>query len=49
MKKIYVVQIDGKRIRTIPTDKKIIVGTKVNEENWLGKKMNGGYVTKVYG
>ena len=46
--KTYIVQIDGKRIRTITSDKKIIVGTKINEENWLGKKINGGYVTKIY-
>lgn len=46
--KTYVVQIDGKMIRTISSDKKIIVGTKINEENWLGKKINGGYVTKIY-
>lgn len=48
IKKIYLIELDGKCIRTIYSDKQVKVGTYISSEFWLGKKMNGGIVTKVF-
>ena len=47
-KKTYVVEIDNKNVRTILTDELIHVGTIIEDEIWLGVKIKGGKVTKVY-
>jgi len=48
MKKTYVVEIENKRIRTVFAEKPIRVGDLVSTEIWLGYKIEGGIVTKVY-
>lgn len=46
--KTYVVEIDSKIVRTIKSEKIIKVGNIIPDEMWLGKKMIGGVVTKIF-
>lgn len=48
MMKTYVVEINSKVIRTIKSEKIIKVGDLAPDEVWLGKKMIGGIITKIY-
>jgi len=47
-KRTYVVQIDNKNVRTIITDELIHLGSIIEDEIWLGVKIKGGKVTKVF-
>lgn len=46
--KIYIVQLDTKNIRTVKSTEIIHVGTIIEDEIWLGAKIKGGKVIKVF-
>lgn len=48
MKKTYLVQIDNKNIRTITSADIIHIGSVISDENWFGRFIKGGKVTKVF-
>lgn len=47
-RKVYVIEIDNKNIRTIFTDELIHVGSIIEDDVWLGVKIKGGKVTKIF-
>ena len=46
--KLYIVEIDKIHVRTLITDKEVKVGKLIPEENWLGRIIPGGIITKVF-
>ena len=48
MKKLYIVQLENKNIRTIVSDEPIRVGTIIEKEVWLGQTIKGGKVIKIF-
>lgn len=47
-KKTFIVQIDNKNVRSIFTDELIHIGSVIEDQNWLGRKIKGGKVVKVF-
>lgn len=46
--KIYIVLLDTKNIRTVRSTEIIHVGSIIEDEIWLGVKIKGGKVIKVF-
>ena len=46
--KTYVIEIDHRRVRTIFADKRPKVGEFIPETIWLGVKLAGGIITKIF-
>ncbi len=48
MKKCFIVEINGKHVRTIFSETNIKIGSICPTEDWLGHEMIGGIVTKIF-
>lgn len=48
MSKTYVVQIDNGHIRSMRFENPVKVGQYIPDEVWIGQKVKGGFVKKVF-
>ena len=47
-KKIYVVELDNKCIRTIISTDLLHIGSIIEDQDWLGTKIKGGKIIKIF-